>query len=99
VIYPEEEYDSDARLEARPIEVPPGENERLLRLRRIVNDRQAEEIDGVLVDMQTANAIVSVYDALGDSRNREKFLSMSMQHMGVTAWKLIKLTSSKRIRG
>lgn len=43
-------------------------------VRRIVENRQAEEIDGVLVDMQSANLLLSMHDALKPA-NQERFTS------------------------
>lgn len=57
-------------------------------LRGIVNNFSAEEIDGYLVDVQTANAIVTVYDALKEE-NKEKFINCSIDKMASIAWKLV----------
>jgi hypothetical protein len=58
------------------------------RLAQIVGDRACLEIDGVLVDMQSANAILTVYDALSPA-NRVKFINRSIGEMGELAWTLI----------
>lgn len=54
----------------------------------IIKDRSAKEIDGVLVDVQTANAIVTVADGLSEE-NRAKLLAMPIGKMGLIAWKLV----------
>ena len=41
-----------------------------------------------LIDMQSANAVVTVYDALSD-KNKAEFNSYPIQWMVDTAWKLI----------
>ena len=57
--------------------------------KRIVKNKQAEKIDGVLVDVQTANVILKVWDALNSS-NRKKFEKLSIKRMADVAWKLMK---------
>lgn len=44
--------------------------------------------DPILIDVQTANAIVSVYDALSD-KNKEKYCKYPIETMGFMAWELI----------
>ena len=55
----------------------------------ILKRKQHQKIDGVLVDMQTANVILKVWDALNSS-NRKKFEKLSVQKMANVAWKLVK---------
>ena len=57
-------------------------------IRRIVEQHQYEEVDGVLVDAQTAQAIVAVYDAL-KPENQVKFAAMDVTRAGLVAWKLV----------
>lgn len=61
---------------------------RMEALREIVRKKSAMEVEGVLVDMQTANAIVKVYDAISET-NKENFLTKSIGEMGRIAWKLL----------
>ena len=58
-------------------------------VKRIVKNKQAEKIDGVLVDMQTANLILKVWDAINTS-NRKKFEKLSIKKMADVAWKLVR---------
>ena len=62
-------------------------------LKRAIREKQyfkvKEEGRTVLVDMQTANAILTVRDALS-AKSREKFNSMSLSRQGAIAWKLVK---------
>lgn len=44
----------------------------------------------LLMDVQTANLLVMVADALGKPENRAKFLAMDLGVMVDTAWKLVK---------
>jgi hypothetical protein len=53
-----------------------------------MTDEPVPPPDGVLIDIQTANAIVAVYDALSPE-NREKFTAMSLEKAATVAWKLV----------
>jgi ribosomal protein L20A (L18A) len=55
----------------------------------IIGKKQAQKIDGVLVDMQTAHVIMKVWNALGSS-NRKKFEKLRIGQMAKVAWKLMK---------
>ena len=55
----------------------------------IVRRKQYKKIDGVMVDMQTANLILKVWDALGSS-NRKKFEKLPIKQMANVSWKLMK---------
>ena len=55
----------------------------------ILKRKQHQKIDGVLVDMQTANVILKVWDALNSS-NRKKFEKLPIKKMADVAWKLMK---------
>ena len=46
-------------------------------------------MDGYLIDMQTANAIITVHNALNKS-NRDKFEKLPIKKMAVVSWKLVK---------
>ena len=61
---------------------------KLEKIRAIVTDCTACEIDGALVDMQTANAITVVGDALSDA-NRAKFGALHVSRMADIAWKCV----------
>ena len=54
----------------------------------IVRKRQAKKMDGYLIDMQTANLILKVWDALNSS-NRKKFEKLPVKKMANVAWKLV----------
>ncbi len=61
---------------------------RLEALRRIVAEHQAAKVEGVVVDVQTANAILKVYGAVNEA-NQEKLLSVSVTKMGLIAWAVV----------
>ena len=59
------------------------------KIKDIVNKKQNKRIGGVIVDMQTANAIMKVHKAL-NAANRKKYEKLSISKMADIAWKLIK---------
>lgn len=63
--------------------------ETIEQLKEIVRTHSARKIEEVLIDVQTANAIVTVYEALG-AENKEKFTNSSIEKMAHVAWKLVK---------
>lgn len=67
---------------------PANATERIDAVREIIEHGYAK-IDGYAVDLTTAHAIVTVYDALNDT-NREKFASLPVNKMASVAWKLVK---------
>jgi hypothetical protein len=59
--------------------------DRLEGLKRIVERHQAHEIDGHLVDVQTANLLLKVHDALSPG-NKAKFGSVPLSRLVDLAW-------------
>jgi len=59
------------------------------KIKDIVKKKSYKRIGGVIVDMQTANAILKVYKAL-NSANRKKYEKLSISKMADVAWKLMK---------
>jgi ribosomal protein L20A (L18A) len=57
-------------------------------LKQIVSDFSMGEVEGVEVDVQTANAIVTVYNALG-SENKERFINSPIEKMASISWQLV----------
>ena len=55
----------------------------------IIRKKQAKKMDGYLVDMQTANVILKVGNALNKS-NQEKFGKLPIKKMAQIAWKMVK---------
>ena len=58
-------------------------------LRKIVKEKTAAKINGMLVDLFTASAIIKVFDALNIG-NQEKFKDMPLLKMQKVAFQLIK---------
>lgn len=58
-------------------------------IRAIATDRACRVIDGVMVDMQTANLIVQVYDKC-TPENRERLMALSIEKIGEVVWKCVK---------
>ena len=69
-----------------------SDEEKMKILRRIVDRSQAEEIDGVFVDLFSASAIVQVYDAL-NSGNQRKYIKLPVGRMAEIAFKMGKRAS------
>ena len=59
------------------------------KIKDIVKKKQFKRIGGVIIDMQTANAILQVYKALNVA-NRKKYGKLSISKMADVAYKLIK---------
>lgn len=58
------------------------------KIKDIADNFSHDEIGGVLIDAQTANVILTVYNALSD-QNKEKFLLLDINKMAQLAWKLV----------
>ena len=56
-------------------------------LRRIVINRQFEEIDGRIIDIQTANLLVKIHDALDPDR-QQKLMQLDIAQATNFAWKV-----------
>ena len=61
---------------------------RMDELRRIVAEHEAATVDGVVVDVQSANAILTVYEAL-DNEQRMMYLTVDVARMARIAWRLV----------
>ena len=57
-------------------------------MERIVKNRQYEMINDVVVDMQTANMIMTIYNAV-NKKNKKKFSKLSLNKMVAIGWKII----------
>jgi hypothetical protein len=57
--------------------------------RRIVEQRTAEMHDGLIIDMQSANAVVQVHDALSKPENRARLAAMPVADACAAAWRAI----------
>ncbi len=58
-------------------------------MRNIVENHQATEIDGVLVDMFTASAVTQIYDQVND-KNKAKMRKMDTMQLASIAYKILK---------
>jgi len=56
--------------------------------RWILKEHQCLKINGTLIDAQTANAIITVYDALSE-KNKEKALFIPIVKFAKFAWKQV----------
>jgi len=71
------------------VTAPSSPAERIAALRQIVEEKQYAKIDGKMIDLFSASAILSVYDALNDA-NKAKYAAMPAPKMGLVAFKLLK---------
>ena len=60
---------------------------KLEKLKMIVKECQAQRVEGQLVDLFSASAIVAVAEKLGPE-NLEKFMAMPVRKMATVAFKL-----------
>ncbi len=63
--------------------------ERILAIREIVKRGQYAKVDGCMIDLFSAGAIVSVYDALSDE-NKARYAKLSAPKMAAVAFKWLK---------
>jgi len=64
------------------------ESDKIETFRQIVREKQYQEIDGVTIDMQTANLVCNVYDKLNE-KNREKLMNLPFHVIGRLCWDLV----------
>ena len=72
-----------------PVKESVNEANNMDKIKDIVKKKSYKRIGGVIVDMQTANAILQVYKALGGA-NKKKYEKLSISKMASIAYKLIK---------
>ena len=58
------------------------------KMQEVVANKQAAEVNGVLVDLFTASAVVQVYDQVNDV-NKAKMQDMSAEQLANVAYKLM----------
>jgi hypothetical protein len=65
------------------------------RLRWILKEHQATEIEGFVVDVVTANMLLSIADKLNE-QNRGRFLRLSLPRAVEVGWKLVQRSQEDR---
>ena len=68
---------------------PGTREERIGAIRQIVERHQYAKVDGTMIDLFSASAIVKIYNALNE-QNRERFASLPASKMALLAFKLLK---------
>jgi hypothetical protein len=58
------------------------------KMKKIVKDKQAMKIDGVMVDLYTASAVTKIYDIVNPA-NKKKMEKMSPQGLATAAFKIL----------
>lgn len=66
-----------------------SEQEKISAIREVVTGHSYGKIDGVTLDVVTANMLITVYDALNED-NRKQFARFSIPKMVTIGWKLVK---------
>jgi hypothetical protein len=79
---------ADAFYEGEELEEADGLDKEAM-LRKIVDEKQADKIEGTMVDLFSASAIVSVLDAINPA-NKERFLKLPVGSMASLAFKMLK---------
>ena len=83
-----EEYGRQTK-EFEPIPGVDFDNPKEAQLRQIVSDKQRGKVEGTMVDLFTASAIVSVLDAVNET-NKEKLLALPVDRMATIAFNMMK---------
>jgi hypothetical protein len=71
------------------VTLPTSPEERIAALRAIVARGQYAKVDGVMVDLFSASAVVGIYDALSEA-NRAKYAALPAWKMAAIAFRLMK---------
>ena len=58
-------------------------------IQSIVDERQSKKIDGQIVDVQTANAIMQVYNALNDENVKATMEKLPVKKLATVAWSIV----------
>jgi hypothetical protein len=64
-------------------------NNTIEQLRDIVKNHQYQKIEGVIIDVMTASAILQVYDNVNET-NKEKYSRLPITRMAEIAWQFVK---------
>lgn len=59
------------------------------KLRQIVADHAMMDVDGQIVDVQSANVVITIYDALQKEESRQKLASYPVLKMIRTAFRVL----------
>lgn len=73
------ESEADASFQALP---------KIDKFRAIVSRHAMQSIDGTLIDVQSANAVITVYDNISPE-HQQKFIAMPAYRMATVAWKVV----------
>jgi len=71
------------------VTVPSTGEERIAAIKGVVAQKQYAKIDGVMIDLFSASAILKVYDAISPA-NQAKYRELKAYQMGAVAFKLLK---------
>jgi len=57
-------------------------------IKKIVDDKQYAKVDNIMIDLTTANTIISIYNRLND-KNKLKLMSLPLNKIVNIVWKLV----------
>ena len=77
------------RQQGTRVTLPLSPAERIAAIRQIVTERQYAKVDGLMVDLFSASAIIAVYDALNEV-NRTKYAARPARQMASIAFRVMK---------
>lgn len=64
-------------------------SERIAKIRKIVEEKSFNKVEGVSIDLFSASAIIAVYDVL-NAENKAKYAALPIRKMATVAFKLVK---------
>ena len=77
------------RVHGTQVTIPANGADRIAAIRAIVDQKQYAKIDGCMIDLFSASAVVKVYDALNDA-NKAKYASLTAPRMAQVAFQIMK---------
>ena len=83
-----EQEQTRTREHGTQVTMPTSGAERIAAIRRIVTESAFAKVDGCMIDLFSASAIVKVFDALSDA-NKAKYQDMIAPIMAKIAFKLM----------
>lgn len=64
--------------------------EKIAAIQKILDDESMGKVDGVMVDIVTANMLIKIYNALSKKEMKDKFSSLPIKQMVDVGWQLVK---------
>lgn len=68
---------------------PKPQGTRIEKIRSVVSSGQASRVEGLFLDITTANMLINIHDALSPA-NQVTFVALPLRKMVQVGWKLVK---------